>query len=206
MITYRSACEKDLNQVATVHSKCFEGYFLTSLGENLLKKYYGSYLNEKAPFVVAVNENDDVVGFCMGYQNGSRARAHFEKKYKYQLAAHLLYLCMRCDKKAWVRVMSKCKGVFKSFKNKTLKSENEEKSLSGSLLSICVIEKFRGSDMARKLVNEFESELNKRKINTYTLSAYKTNTRARAFYEKMGFVNESENDDSVYYMKHIKIN
>ncbi|MBR2404956.1 MAG: GNAT family N-acetyltransferase [Clostridia bacterium] len=202
MITYRTAYKTDLKAIAKVHSACFKEYFLTSLGNDLLSKYYGEYIDENAPFILAVNEHGQIAGFCMGYLTGSKARDKFESKYKWQLTSKLLGLCLMCNKNAWVRVSSKIKDVLKSFKSKNQANINPEKP-KGSILSICVMEEFRGTNVAGTLVDKFESELKDRNIETYTLSVYTTNARARAFYEKKGFSVLNENKDSTNYIKTI---
>ena len=203
MYAYRNATKEDLKEIAKVHTKCFENYFLTSLGTDLLEKYYGEYFNENAPFIVAQSETGEIVGFCMGYQTGTTARAQFESKYKFQLASKLLFLCLKLDKEAWKRVIAKIKGMFKSAV-KPVEKEEPGEEIIGDILSICVLDKAKGKGVASSLVKHFESEMISRGIKTYTLSVYAVNARARAFYEKMGMKISKENSEEVAYIKTIE--
>lgn len=203
MFVYRDALKSDMNSIAKVHTDCFKGYFLTSLGEKLLEKYYAEYFDEGAPFVLALNDGE-IIGFCMGYQTGTKARANFEKKYKLQISVKLLGLCLFFNKNAWVRVIKKIKSIIKGFKqNKKKNITIDEKKVDGAVLSICVVEKFRGTGVAKALINIFEDKLKNRRIEKCSLSVLSNNGTARAFYEKMGYSILKEKGDSVVYIKNI---
>ena len=80
MITYRQAFSEDLQKITNTHLECFPNYFLSSLGFELVHNLYLTYLEKNSPFVVAVNENNDIVGFCAGYIDGSNIEKIFEQK------------------------------------------------------------------------------------------------------------------------------
>ncbi len=201
MITYRNANKDDLKQIAQVHLACFSEYFLSSLGNDLLEKYYGEYFNEKSPFIVATNDSQGIIGFCMGYLTGTKARANFESKYKWKLSMRLLALCIKLDKRALTRVFDKIKSILKSFKSKNSQKTPDKKvaAITGDLLSICVLDDFKGTDVASTLVKTFENELKSRDISKYYLTVFKSNLRARAFYEKLGFkISKDKNTELIY--------
>lgn len=204
MITYRNALKDDLKEIAKVHTLCFEGYFLSSLGEHLLQKYYECYISENAPFIIATNEYNEIIGFCMGYITGSKARNNFESNYKWKLILRLLVLCIKLDKQALDRVHSKICSICHSIINKkTNHAQTKNPNNLGSLLSICVMPQFRGTEIASTLLKEFENQLNKTNITKYTLSVYKTNARAIGFYKKMGFKNISFDNTTARYLKEL---
>lgn len=81
-----------MKAVTELHKECFPDYFLTSLGENLLEKYYLEYLIENDLFVLAYDtDTEQLAGFCVGYYQGSEARKVFEQKNKMKLAGRLWY-------------------------------------------------------------------------------------------------------------------
>ena len=203
MITYRNATNDDLNEIAKLHKLCFKEYFLTSLGVNLLGKYYKEYLNEGAPFVLAENDENEIIGFCMGYQDATtQAHKNFQSNNKIRLATRLFFLCCAFNKNAWIRVIAKIKSIFRRAKHrKDPVKKNNKSNTVGSLLSICLDSKYRGTDIAKTLVIKFEDELKAMGIEEYTLSVYSTNARARAFYEKTGFSFHCEEGDSIIYIK-----
>lgn len=200
MLTYRNAKPEDMEAVAKLHKVCFSDYFLTSLGENLLKKYYLEYLLENDLFILAQDtDTEQLVGFCMGFYRGSKAREIFEKKNRAKLAGRLLILCLRFDRQA----ISRCWN--RIFPKKSVPSENANVTVSSpdvGLLSICVSPDYRGLDVASRMVAEFENKSKLRSGQSCMLYVRIDNGRARHFYEKMGFVAQAEDGKEICYIKH----
>lgn len=62
----RQATKKDLKAIANVHIKCFPDSFSSKLGEILLTRFYNEYLSVVPElFLVAENDAQEIVGFCM---------------------------------------------------------------------------------------------------------------------------------------------
>ena len=200
MITYRSAKPEDMKAVAKLHKVCFPDYFLTSLGEKLLEKYYLEYLLENDLFILAQEaDTEQLVGFCMGFYRGSKAREVFEKKNTIKLAGRLLILCLHLNRQA----ISRCWN--RIFPKKIVSSENvsvTELSSDVGLLSICVSPDYRGTDVASRLVTEFENQSKIQTGQNCMLYVRSDNSRARHFYEKMGFVAQTEYEDEIGYIKY----
>ena len=201
MITARNAKKEDLVEIAKVHIACFKGYFLTSLGTDLLEKYYEEYLNENAPFVLALDEEGNIAGFCMGYLSGSRARSIFEDKYKKELFKKLIVRCLKLERETLKRVFNKLKSIIKKKKPVPARPLSAEKK--GELLSICVLDKHKGTGASTILVNAFEKELKERNISKYNLSVYKNNARGIGFYTKYGFEKAAQTNDEFIFTKSI---
>jgi hypothetical protein len=49
------ATENDLNNIASLHIKCFQNYFLTKLGFNLLVNYYKEFIKKEDIFLISVD-------------------------------------------------------------------------------------------------------------------------------------------------------
>ena len=177
MITCRDAVESDMKAVARLHEACFRGTFIASLGEALIADYYREFLQEGGPFVLAF-EDEKLVGLCMGYYAGSGARNAFVSKNKGRLVRRLLALCLSLNKVA----IRKCFGYVFSRK-KTAGAPRAE----ADLLSICVLDEYRGKKVSRRLLEEFEQRVSAAGKKDVTLSVYKSNGRAIAFYKKMGY-------------------
>lgn len=200
MFLYKDACEAEIPEIVQVHLKCFESYFLSSLGETLLENYYKQFLKEDNLFVVAKDfENDKIIGFCMGYYSGSQAKNHFEQKNKAALAKKLFFLCLKLDRAAISRCLKKISTVFKP-KNKHTTAEHAN---TADLLSICILNDYRGKEygVSEALLQNFEKKLIENKIKSYTLSVNKDNGRARNFYLKNGMKCIAEHDGSAIYIK-----
>ena len=195
MVKYCVAQNKHLDQIAEIHIKCFPDYFITSLGKELIKRYYYEFLKEDNPFIIAI-DNNNVIGFCMGYIIGhTNARNIFLKKNRITLSLRLARQCVRLNR----QTISKCLSVLTNnirFDNKTT-----AKKKGGDLLSICVLEKYRGKGISKELVNQFEKHLVKMKQNEYWLGVYKTNSSAIRFYKKLGMNIEMEDREEYKFHK-----
>lgn len=190
MITYRDAVEGDMLAVARLHEVCFKGTFIASLGETLIAAYYREFLREGGPFVLAYDD-EKLVGLCMGYYAGSGARNAFVAKNKGRLVRRLLRLCLSFDKVA----IKKCFGYVFSRKQAPGTPRAE-----ADLLSICVLDEYRGKKVSRSLLEEFEHHVAEAGKKDVTLSVYKSNGRAIAFYKKMGYsVWEKDSDEYKMY-------
>lgn len=195
MITFKDAKESDMASVAKLHIDCFQGTFIASLGLELIENYYCEYLKENCPFVLAYEDNN-LIGFCMGYYDGSKARESFLEHNKKQLIRRLLKLCLSFNRLA----ISKCwHYIFPAKKPKKDKDKQPIKA-EADLLSICVKEIYRGLGVSKGLVQEFEKKLIENEKKDVTLSVYMTNDRAIGFYKKMGYsiVDESVDEYKMY--------
>jgi ribosomal protein S18 acetylase RimI-like enzyme len=112
-ILYRSAQEKDMTSIAALHTRCFQGYFLTDLGEKLLSKYYQEFFSENPDLFILANDEDNgrLVGFVMGYLKGSQARKNFERNNRAKLTLRMLCMCATFKTEAWKRVLRKLKSI-----------------------------------------------------------------------------------------------
>lgn len=156
MIVYRKARHDDLNNIAKVHVECFPDYMISKLGNRLVANYYKEFLEEDNLFVIAEEENE-IIGFCMGYIKGSHAREKFVANNRTQLIKRLLWLCCRLDKLAISKGFSYLKGKLCKKKNPIDKSQVKKKiSKQGDLLSICIKKYKRGGTIGVNLVNELK--------------------------------------------------
>lgn len=183
----------DLKEIAKVHIKCFPDYFLTKYGEKLLSKYYGEYLEENDPFVIA-RKDDEIVGFCMGHIGQSEARNAFLRKNFVGMACKTLKLMLSFDREVYSRIKS---AIFPSKGDQPEKDKEDE----AYLLSLCVIEEMRGTGLSKQLVEAFEKQLLEKGCTEYALFAIEDNDRGIGFYEKMGFKQELRKDGSIKFRK-----
>lgn len=198
MITYRDAAISDMNAVAALHKQCFKGTFIAYWGDVLIAKYYQEFIAEGCPFVLAF-DGDRLIGFCMGYYEGSNARSAFLKKNKFRLAFRMLALCLSLNK----LVLKKCWSfVFGS--NKSDEANKPKVKAEADLLSICVLSNYRGQGVSVGLVNEFEKRIFAAGKKDLTLAVYQDNERAITFYKKMGYMIAGEDDDEYKMYKELK--
>ena len=201
MIAVRNAKLSDMLAVSRVHVKCFPNYFSTKMGTKILKRYYTCYYKEN-PFFVVAESNGMIVGFCMGYQVGSRSRERFLKENVVLLGLQCLKLMFMLDGEIYNKLATFMHS--KLHKSSICKDNVLETVPQGDLLSICMLDGYHGSGVASQMLVAFEKLLHEKGIMTYHLSVRPDNKRARAFYEKMGMRCIDQTDDSVVYEKKIQ--
>ncbi len=200
MITYRKATLQDMEDVAELHLQIFKGYFLSSFGKELVKKYYEMFLLENDLFVLAIDKQN-VVGFCMGDLKGSIARAKFEETYRTALIFSILKQCICLNKQAIRKVMDRLKTCFVRKKQTSQTQSPAISADAADLLSIGVLPEYRGTGCSEKLLLEFEKLLKEKHIRCYTLSVLKENERTKSFYLKHGFTLLHSGRNEIKYVK-----
>ena len=182
-ITVRNATKEDLPEITKVHMECFPDYFSTKLGSNLLCKYYGMYLEERPElfFVACDEDTGNIIGLANGYVFEKDIQNEFIKKNFLRMIFRIMWLLVIFDKMAWKRI----KGMI--IKEKPEDGALPGKPGTGDLLSICVLDDYKGCGAAKQLVENVEQGFLSIGIDEYVLTVFTDNKRARAFYEKCGF-------------------
>jgi ribosomal protein S18 acetylase RimI-like enzyme len=183
----RQATENDLDQIAIVHRACFPDSLSTKLGR--LQSFYKEYMTTSPElFLVAVDDQEKIVGFCMGYymENGGFMK-NYLKKNLLQLSLKMIRLLTTGNKAAWKKMVSKFskQGQFE-ITDKQFSTFSQEKI--GDLLSICVLPECHGNGMANEMIDKYVRvlEIHDRKLCLLTVAV--DNDRGVHFYEKHGFV------------------
>lgn len=198
MITYRDATASDMLNIADLHIKCFKGTFIAYWGKNLIARYYQKFLEEGGPFVLAFDD-DKLVAFCMGYYDSSNARSDFLQENKLRLAIRILILCLSFNK----LVLRKCWNfVFSSKKEET--QDSKKVKAEADLLSVCVLDSYRGKGISVELVKQFEGRVIDAGKKDLMLAVYQDNGRAIAFYKKIGYAIAGEDGDEYKMYKKMK--
>ena len=70
---------------------------------------------------------------------------------------------------------------------------------SGNLLSICVLPDYKGTGVAGKLIESFQSACKVEGYERLTLSVLKQNSRAMSFYKKHGWHQSGKSGESVRF-------
>ena len=190
MIKYRNAKLDDMKEIAKVHLLTQPEYFTSTLGVELLEKFYTEFLIEDNLFVLAYDDKTNkTVGFCMGHYYGSRAEKKWEQKYKIKIIRRLIFKCIQLNKLALSRSFGRIKGV-------VFKKSRSNKSIDyfWHLLSMGVLEEYRGQHIGSTLIDKFEERclLNPANKNSEgsvacTIGAYKWNEAGCKLYESKGY-------------------
>lgn len=194
----RLATIDDLPSVAKVHAICFPDSYSTQLSKwhcfdkkNLLSLFYNEFLIDNPElFVVAEDEKDGVVGFCMGYYMDKDDQIqNFLHNNRFRILWKTFLLLLIGNKQAWNKIMSRLKhkpdiSDWTIVNNKYESIKNEER---GDLLSVCVLPEYRGKGYAQDMMNLYLRAMKNAGRKLCLLSVKKDNERAKRYYERNGF-------------------
>ena len=212
----RRAQVNDVAQIANVHFLCFPDSFSTVLGKGsnglLLRNYYLEYL-EKVPELFYVAEKEGkIVGFCMGYycEDWDYTRSFLKNNFV-RIVARVFVLLVTFNKLTWRKLFSFVFPRSNAVKGNSSKVEGEHDDLvekpkcksnqCGELLSICVLPNCRGTGLAGDLVDQFVDALRKGKRKVVRLTVLDDNGRGKAFYKRLGFLEEKRTGSSIHMLK-----
>ncbi len=196
-VTIELLQRRHLQSLAAAHAACFPDYFLTNMGLPFLQRYYEVYVDFPEAFgVVAVNSGGGVVAFAAGTADLSRHDAVL-------MRSHPLAVVWAVTKAAALnksvrqqalqrltrigKVMSRAlRGPDKSA---TAPSGNGSPPLQTmTLTSIGVLPDHQGSGLSMTIIDAFEREVHRLGRQRIKASTRFDDPRARAFYEKAGWV------------------
>ncbi len=206
----RPATTADLYDVSIVHRECFPAteHYTTLMGggqnrhKNLTGLMYLEYLRAGNPFLVAEDQNK-IIGFCMGYFYNSDAMGTFYKKHRWQFVRRTCALLLQGNSLAWRKVST---ALTKPFRKEEVgkRMSQDINQPSASLLSIGVLPAYQGKGISSMLVTEYEQVLKQHGVKAYTLSTWPKNYRAIAFYQKMGLRERYRFSNSVKFIKDLE--
>ena len=191
----RQATLNDLKRISDVHFQCFPNSFSTQLGKAnsgvLQQKFYQEYIKDVPElFFVAEDETlpppERVIGFCMGYY---LEKNEYMKNFLFHnffiIALRMGILLFSGSKEAWKKILGRFrkKDFFSVVNNITVLAKE-----AGDLLSICVLENYRGCGVAQQLIEKFEDKLREKNRKICLLTVATNNCRGIHFYEKNMFV------------------
>ncbi len=183
----RQANFDDLKELAKVHIACFPDSFSTQIGGKLLSKMYAEYMMSSPELFLLAEEEGRVIGFVMGYYYGSENYLRrFLKKNLLFFVLKTLFLLLTGNKPSWrkLKAMTKKSSHFTEV-DSTI--NQYKKTEIADLLSICVLDEYRGLGIANKLIDEYERVLIDKKKKVCTLTVANINCRAISFYKKHGY-------------------
>ena len=203
------ACSENIVQISAIHLKAFQGEFLSSLGERVLNAYYRNYLYESDHLLLVAKVGERTIGFVAGTLNSERIyqglfRNNFFLIAKLTLKSFLVNKNLRSHilkKRKFMKEVIKSR-FFKKKKNKNIQNKKKEiDKKRAKLLSIAVLDEFRGKGVAVELIVRFENEMQKKGALEGALYVRKKNLRGIGFYEKTGWLPSFSDNDSISFTK-----
>lgn len=199
MITIRVLKLEETKNIAALHRKAFDNFFLTSLGTKFLRKFYGSIIKSQNGVALgAYDESNELVGFAIG----ARVKKGF---YKNILKNNFISLSLAAS----TSLIKKPKNIIRLIKSfLTTETSNDESLDYATLLSICVNPEKKGKKIGKLLLYEFESEI-KKYSDGITLTTDKLNNDyVNNFYVSNNYILTNQfsqgNREMNFYMKKLK--
>ena len=195
-----------VDHLAQAHCDCFPDFFLTSLGPEFVSFFYRCMARHAPCFaVVAVEPSGRVAGFAAGARSGDDLK-HYIYRNHFLFVAWTLAKQFVLEPKVRQFLFSRLGQLNKAFRlvlrrsppaptpraNNITDPDEKTKVLAhlasaASLMSMGVRPEHRGTGLAERLILAFEEQALLREITCIELSTFKTNSRAIAFYEKVGY-------------------
>ena len=197
----RQATKEDLMQIAKLHITCFPESFSSQIGEGLLSRFYEEYLNSIPELFLVAEEDERLIGLCMGYYcEDNQYMKRFIKHNFIRLSLRCLLLVLKLNKLMFLKIGH---VIFKKKEQILSKREKSDYPLNerGDLLSICVLDEVKGKGVSSALMNTYENILCKNGRKVCQLTAASDNGRANRFYEKHGYSKYLESDIRACYEK-----
>ena len=80
----------DLNGIVQLHIKVFPKFFMTNMGNLFLKEYYKALLEYPKNISLVAVQNDQVVGFVVGFGDPTQFYKFYRQRYKRLIVPILL--------------------------------------------------------------------------------------------------------------------
>jgi ribosomal protein S18 acetylase RimI-like enzyme len=168
----------EIKAVVEVHNSSFEGFFLTSLGDNFLFLYYDSIRRDKEGILLGIYDEGTLCGFC--------AAAIVSKGFNSRIVKRNLIRFIIIGLKILVLKPSSFIHLVKNFtKNNPEIIDNGEYS---ELLSIGIAKNKQNQGIGKKILSELENQLLKRNCTNLSLTTdFNNNEKTIEFYKSLGY-------------------
>lgn len=175
----RTATTDDLASIVTIHQKAFRNFFLTGLGGDFLRKYYGLVLNYQLGIIlVSESQQSALEGFACGFVNPG---AFYQLMWRTRLTFALPVLCALVLHPTLIpRVLYGVQRVHSP--------AAEWPEWSCELSSIAITPQTSGNGFGKELIRAFLNQAHSMDARcVYLTTDAEGNDAANAFYRHVGF-------------------
>ncbi len=179
----RAAHKTDNKYLAKLHIEVFQGFFLSTLGEQFLSRYYKVVLKHPETICLfAVDETHNICGYVLGRINAKGYLKRIVKSSPFVFACEAIRL-----------LITKPKALIRLLNNLDKKREDSEVYDSqdySEIGLIGVLPQYKGHGIGHKLLDEFEVILKKNGVSKISLTTdAENNANTLAAYKAWGFEN-----------------
>jgi len=174
----RGVEKKEYAILADIHQKAFENFFLTTLGLGFLRTYYKASVNSSESVAIcAVNDENRIVGFCIGC---TLSKGYHKRLVKNNFTAFLL--------QGVSIVFTKPKALYRLLFNLDKSTSKTDDGNYAELLSIGVLPEIKNRGIGKEMVKKFEEEVISKGCQKIVLTTdFYNNQKVLEFYKKTGY-------------------
>ncbi len=174
----RKINKSEYKKLTDIHFFTFKDFFLTSLGKRLLNTYYKACLRSKESIsVCAMNNKDQMVGFCIGC---IQSKGYHKRLLKQNLFQFIV--------QGFIILLSKPNALFRLANNLDKNKNKKDDGNYAELLSIAVLPEIKGEGIGKKMIKMFEEEALINGCKKIALTTdFNKNDNVIEFYRKTGY-------------------
>ena len=182
----------DLPGMVQCHISCFPDQCISHMGAGFAQAFYECYISraDGLALVAIEGESNKVVGLVAG--GNSRIRSEFLRCSPRQFFGTLLFRFL-ADSVVRAKLAHQLLQRLRRKNNSIIINGDppsclhEDGKNTGLLQAICVLDQYRGTTVAKCLMEAFKRACQKAGYHTLNLNVAANNTRAIAFYLKLGW-------------------
>lgn len=195
------------SELATLHERCFPGYFLTLMGSAFLKKFYGEFARHGFDFgcVARDPQSRQLVGLVTGT---SDATAHFRSFYRRNWAFLGWVVVSRFVASSAARraIVARSSHLTRAIglitgRGSQVTGRGPAEQCPVRLLSIATDPQWRGAPLSAAIDQHFQELLRAAGHRRCGLSTQTTNERGIAFFQKHGWQITFRSEAGVWFEK-----
>lgn len=211
----REATQSDLRDIVAIHKKAFPEYFLTNLGDVVLRRYYEAYLQHSDALNVVASLDGKVCAFISGIYRQTNVLQTFYKSNLACVFFTVLYKLLTLNpviiKGLSIRlghvtlaIKARFSGAASLASEKPLSDGAQSERQIGRLVSIAALPEVQGRKISSKMLRFFEEQLKERGTNEVRLCVNADNGRAIQFYRKSGWTMIEDKGTELSFSKHLQ--
>lgn len=199
-VKFTEARQTHVPRMVQCHIKSFPGRFMTEMGYHWLFALYLFFIKHHRSICrVAVDANGKVIGLAVGGNPHIRDEFLRSALFRYPHLIFWKFLSKRLVRRVLLQELAR------KLRRKRAAAHSEDTKAqsagirSGNLLSICVLPDYKGTGVARKLIESFQLACKAEGYERLTLSVLSENNRAVAFYKKHGWRKSGKSGESTRF-------
>lgn len=174
----REANSKDIDSIVDIHSDAFNGFFLTSLGPDFLKLYYGCFINNRETVTLVAEDDGIIYGFSALTIKSKGFNNRLIKNNLFAFGLFFIKLLLNSPMSLirLLKNLSKINGKI-----------NDNRDYA-ELYSIGVSRSAQGKGIGKKLLSVSELKMQEAGVKRISLTTdYMNNKSVVSFYNSMGY-------------------